>query len=145
MNNRFIAKASATIDAPVTKVWDALVNPALIKQYMFGTNVTSDWKEGKPIVWKGEWQGKAYEDKGVILKIDPRRLLKYSHFSPLSGQPDAPENYHTVTIELSSKGPQTVVSLSQDNNATDEARKHSEKNWETMLTSLKKLLEKPGR
>src|SRR6266511_4164954 len=145
MNNRFIAKASATIDAPVAKVWDALVNPAMIKQYMFGTNVVSDWKEGRPIVWKGEWQGKSYEDKGVILKIEPRRLLQYSHFSPLSGQPDAPENYHTVTIELSSKGPQTVVSLSQDNNATDEARKHSEKNWETMLTSLKKLLEKPGR
>jgi uncharacterized protein YndB with AHSA1/START domain len=142
MNNRFVAKASATIDAPVAKVWDALVNPVMIKQYMFGTNVVSDWKEGRPIIWKGEWQGKWYEDKGVILKIEPNRLLKYSHFSPLSGQPDAPENYHTVMIELSSKGPQTIVSLSQDNNATEEARKHSEKNWENMLTGLKKLLEK---
>jgi uncharacterized protein YndB with AHSA1/START domain len=144
MNNRFVAKASATIDAPVAKVWDALVNPVMIKQYMFGTNVASDWKEGRPITWKGEWQGKSYEDKGVILKIEPNRLLKYSHFSPLSGQPDAPENYHTVTIELSSKGPQTIISLSQDNNATEEARQHSEKNWETMLSSLKKLLEKSG-
>jgi len=34
------------------------------------------------------------------------------------------------------------VSLSQDNNPTEEARVHSEKNWETMLVDLKQLLEK---
>jgi uncharacterized protein YndB with AHSA1/START domain len=142
MNKGLVAKASTTIDAPVGKVWDALVNPAMIKQYMFGTTVASDFKKGSPITWKGEWQGKKYEDKGVILEIEPQRILKYSHFSPLSGQPDAPENYHNVTIELSGQGPQTRVSLSQDNNATEEERKHSEKNWETMLSGLKKLLEK---
>jgi hypothetical protein len=31
-----------------------MTNPEIIKQYMFGTNVISDWKEGSPIVWKGE-------------------------------------------------------------------------------------------
>jgi uncharacterized protein YndB with AHSA1/START domain len=108
---------------------------------MFGTNVASDWKEGSPIVWKGEWKGKAYEDKGVILKLQPERMLQYSHFSPLSGQPDKPENYHTVTIELSSDEAKTLVSLSQDNNPTEEARKHSEENWKTMLANLKKFLE----
>lgn len=29
-----VAKASTTIDAPVAKVWEALVNPATIRQYM---------------------------------------------------------------------------------------------------------------
>ena len=140
-DQELIANASITIDAPVAKVWEALVNPDMIKQYMFGTNVVTDWKEGSPIVWKGEWQGKAYEDKGTILKIDQERVLQYSHFSPLSGQPDVPENYHTVTIELSGEGQQTNVSLSQDNNATEEAREHSEKNWNVMLEGLKKLLE----
>lgn len=53
-----------------------------------------------------------------------------------------PENYHTVTIELSGEGAQTTVKLSQDNNATEEAREHSEKNWQMMLDGLKKLLEK---
>ncbi len=109
---------------------------------MFGTNIISDWKEGSPIVWKGEWEGKKYEDKGLILKLEPGRLIQYSHFSPLSGQQDSPENYHTVTIELSGKGNQTFVSLLQDNNETEEARKHSENNWEMMLDGLKKLLEK---
>jgi uncharacterized protein YndB with AHSA1/START domain len=142
MDKNLIAKASTTINAPVAKVWDALVNPKLIKQYMFGTNVVSDWKEGSPIVWKGEWEGKAYEDKGKILEMQPERLLRYSHFSPLSGLPEKPENYHTVSIELSGKGAQTVVSLSQDNNPTEKAREDSEKNWGTMLAGLKKLLEK---
>src|SRR3954452_6367775 len=99
-----IARYSIIIDAPVEQVWGALVNPAAIKQYMFGTNVTSDWKKGSPIVWQGEWQGKAYKDKGVIRQIEPGRALQYTHFSPLSGLPDKPENYHTVTIQLSSEG-----------------------------------------
>jgi uncharacterized protein YndB with AHSA1/START domain len=142
MNKGLIAKASISINAPVGKVWDALTNPEAIKQYMFGTNVISDWKKGGPIVWKGEWQGKKYEDRGVILKLEPERLIQYSHFSPLSGKPDLPENYHTVTVELVSDGAETAVSLSQDNNETEQAREYSEMNWKMMLDGLKKLLEK---
>jgi uncharacterized protein YndB with AHSA1/START domain len=142
MDKGIIAKSSITVDAPVAKVWEALTNPEWIKQYMFGTNVISDWKQGSPIAWKGEWQGKAYEDKGKILEIEPGRVLRYSHFSPLSGEPDVPESYHTVTIELSSKGKQTAIALAQDNNATEKAREHSEKNWTMMLNGLKKLVEK---
>jgi uncharacterized protein YndB with AHSA1/START domain len=142
MKSTFIAKAQITISVPIAKVWDALVNPEMIKQYMFGTNAVSDWKEGSPIVWKGEWEGKPYEDKGVILKLKPERILQYSHFSPLSGQLDVPEHYHTVTIELFPKGTGTILMLSQDNNSTEEDREHSEKNWGMMLTGLKKFLEK---
>ncbi len=140
-DKELIANVSITINTPIAKVWEALVNPDMIKQYMFGTNVVTDWKEGSPIVWKGEWQGKAYQDKGTILKIDQERVLQYSHFSPFSGQPDVPENYHSVTIELSGQGRQTNVSLAQDNNATEQDREHSEKNWQLMLEGLKKLLE----
>jgi uncharacterized protein YndB with AHSA1/START domain len=144
MDKNLIATASVTVHAPKAKVWAALVDPEAIKQYMFGANVVTDWKAGSPIRWQGEWQGKAYEDKGEILKIDQGRLLQYSHFSPLSGQPDAPENYHTVTIELAGEGAQTTVTLTQDNNKTAEDRKHSEKNWQGMLISLKKFLEEPA-
>jgi uncharacterized protein YndB with AHSA1/START domain len=144
MAKALVAQVSTSINAPTGKVWDALVRPELIKQYMFGTNVVSEWKEGSPIVWKGEWQGRPYEDKGVILKLEPQRKLQYSHFSPLSGVPDKPENYHTVTIELAPDGKQTRVSLAQDNNVTEQAREHSEKNWGMMLASLKKLLEGPN-
>ncbi|MFL5734670.1 MAG: SRPBCC domain-containing protein [Chloroflexia bacterium] len=141
MKNTLIASTQVDINAPVSRVWDALVNPTAIKQYMFGTNVVSNWEEGAPIVWKGEWEGKSYEDKGTILQLKPERVLQYSHFSPLSGQPDVPENYHTVTIELSPAGAGTHVTLAQDNNATEEERRHSEQNWGMMLTGLKKFLE----
>jgi uncharacterized protein YndB with AHSA1/START domain len=142
VNKGLIAKAAISINAPTDKVWNALTNPDVIKQYMFGITVISDWRKGSPIVWKGDWQGKKYEDKGVILELKPERLIQYSHFSPLSGKPDLPENYHTVTVELASDGSTTTVSLSQDNNETEQERKHSEKNWKTMLDALKKLLEK---
>lgn len=141
MAQDLIARATITIDAPVEQVWDALVDPEAIRQYMFNTTVTSDWREGSAITWKGEWQGTSYEDKGEIRRLEPERLLEYTHFSPLSGLPDAPENYHTVTIELRGEGSRTTVSLTQDNNSTEEAREHSEKNWTTMLAGLKKFLE----
>lgn len=139
MNKPFIAKTSVTVDAPVAKVWDALVNPEKIREYMFGTTVLSDWEEGSPIIWKGEWEGKAYEDKGKILRLKPEKLIQYSH--SLSGQEDNPENYHTITMELSEENTGVLVTLTQDNNPDEQARDHSEKNWNMMLTGLKKLVE----
>ena len=141
MEKNLIAKASVVINTRRAEVWKALVNPEAIKQYMFGTTVVSDWQKGSPIIWNGEWQGKSYEDKGIILQFKPERILQYSHFSPLSGVPDEPENYHTVTIELSSENDQTRVSLTQDKNATEEERADAEKNWGMMLAALKKFLE----
>jgi len=142
MEQDTIAKASIDIDAPKETVWRALVDPAAIKQYMFGTIVASEWREGAPITWKGEWKGKAYEDKGVILTLDRGRRLRYTHFSPLSGEPDRPENYHNVTIDLQEEDGHTHVSLAQDHNATEEARAHSEENWRMMLGGLKKYVER---
>jgi uncharacterized protein YndB with AHSA1/START domain len=137
-----IARAKITIAAGAPKVWDALIDPAAIKHYMFGTNVVSDWREGSAIAWKGEWQGKRYEDKGVIVRLEPGRKLQYTHFSPLAGLPDVPENYHTVTVELFPDGARTRVELSQNNNPTPKAREHSERNWEMMLAGLKRFVER---
>lgn len=136
-----IAKATTNIRAPRYDVWDALVTPASIKQYMFGTDVNSDWEVGSPITWEGEWQGRAYKDKGTIKRAEPGRVLQYTHFSPLSGQPDVEENYHTVTIELMDAGDETRVILTQDNNRNEEERDHSQKNWEMMVQALKKFVE----
>jgi uncharacterized protein YndB with AHSA1/START domain len=136
-----VAKVSVSIASPASKVWNALIDPQLVARYMFGAKVVSTWNKGDPIVWKGEWKGKPFEDKGIILRIEPERVLSYSHFSPLSGKPDVPENYHTVTIELSGQSGTPVVQLSQDGNPTDEARAHAEKNWATMLEGLKKTVE----
>ena len=142
MNNNLTAKATTSIRATKNQVWEALVTPSAIKQYMFGTDVESNWHKGGEITWKGEYKNKKYEDKGVILKIEPGQTLQYSHFSPLSGKPDSPENYHTVTINLSGSGNETQVSLSQDNNADESGLKESEQTWAAMLDGLKKYVEK---
>src|SRR5438105_13906870 len=83
MPKKLVAKASVVIDAPAAAVWVALVDSSALKEYMFGSTVISDWKKGSKIVFKGEWQGKPYEDKGVILQLEPGKRLQYSHFSPL--------------------------------------------------------------
>jgi uncharacterized protein YndB with AHSA1/START domain len=137
-----VAKAAIDVQAPADQVWAALVDPEKIKQYMFGTKVVSDWKEGSPITWAGEWKGKPYEDKGKILKIQPGKWLEYSHYSPLTGAPDVPESYHTVTVELTETSGRTQVTLAQDNNPNDAARQQSEQNWKQMLEGLKKTVEK---
>lgn len=139
--NNLVAKASLIIDAPVADVWETLLDPGQIKQYMFGTTVRSDWIVGGPITWSGEWEGKAYQDHGRILELDEGYRLVYTHFSPLSGKPDKPENYHQITIELDRDGTRTAITLSQDNNRTEKEREHAAKNWDTVLHNLRRLLE----
>lgn len=142
MEKKLIAKAKTSINVPLEKVWEALVDPAMIKEYMFGTEVVSDWKKGSPIVWKGQWKGKSYEDKGTVLEFREFEVLQYSHFSPMAGKPDLPENYHIVTITLNTLKKGVEVELTQDNNETEKEQKHSEDNWNAMLDGLKKFLEK---
>lgn len=146
-----IAKASTEINAPVEKVWQALTDPAQIKQYMFGSNVETDWKVGSLMTWRGEWNGQTYEDKGYVIEVDENKALEYSHYSPLTGKPDVPESYHNVRIELfplgdtntdtGDKEEKTMLTLTQDNNADEESVKNSEKNWAMALGSMKNLLE----
>jgi uncharacterized protein YndB with AHSA1/START domain len=141
MSRGLVVSLSLVIDAPVAKVWAALISPNMIKKYLFGTDVVSRWEQASPIVFRGEWQGKTYEDKGVILRLEPNRLIQYSHWSDLSGLPDTPENDHVVTFELAGEESGTRLSLSQDNNPDEESQEHSRKNWETVLATLKGLLE----
>ena len=136
-----VATAEADIRAPRSKVWRALTDPAEIQKYMFGSRVETDWKPGSPITWKGEYEGKSYEDKGEVLEVERERLLKLTHFSPLSGEEDAPENYHTLVYELEEHDGRTHVSLSQDNNKSEEAAEHSRANWDKMLSGLKEVVE----
>src|SRR6187401_2353863 len=127
-----IARAETEIEAPPSRVWQALTDPEQIEKYMFGSRVVTDWRPGSAIVWKGEYEGKPYEDKGEILEVEPERRLRMTHFSPMSGDEDVPENYHTLTYELEGRNGSTRISLSQDGNDTAEAVEHSQANWEKM-------------
>lgn len=136
-----VARATIDIECPPDEVWDALVNPERVQQYMLGAQVDSAWSVGSPITWRGEWEGRVYEDKGEILAYDPERRLSFSHYSPLTGEPDLPENYHTVVIELTPTESGTSVAVVQDNNDTESARDHAEANWRTILEGLKDHVE----
>jgi len=141
MGKKYIANVSIKINAPVSKVWNALTKPELIKQYMFGTEVTTDWRVGSPITYKGIWEGKAYEDKGKIVAVEQEKHLVSTYWSPLSGLPDVPESYQTVSYELATDGNGTSLTLTQDNNNTQEDARHAEQNWKMVLDGIKKLVE----
>jgi uncharacterized protein YndB with AHSA1/START domain len=136
-----VAKAEIDVAAPASDVWEALIDPKLIAKYFFGSQVKTDWQPGSPIVWKGEYEGKSYEDKGEILDVEPNRRLRVTHFSPMTGLPDKPENYHTVTYDLDEQDGGTHVTLSQDNNGSEEEAERSTANWEMVLSGLKKTVE----
>jgi len=142
MTKDFTAKSVIQIDAPASKVWEALVSPKLIKQYLFDTEVTTDWKVGSSITYKGEWEGKPYEDKGTIVQIEPETLLVSTYWSPVSGLPDSPEHYQTIRYELNPNGgAKTTLTVTQDNIKSKEDAARFEQNWNLTLESMKKVVE----
>jgi len=141
MTKNLVATASVTINASREKVWQALTDPAIIKRYMFGSDVTSDWEVGSRVTYAGEYEGKSYEDHGTILEVRPSELLRLTHFSPLSGKPDVPENYHEITYTLHAQPHGMRLELSQDNNANEAEVEHSAANWQQMLDALKTEVE----
>ncbi|MDE8668605.1 SRPBCC domain-containing protein [Pseudarthrobacter sp. H3Y2-7] len=138
-----VATAAITIDAPASRVWDVMTDPAAVKEFMFGARLVTDWTVGGPILWRGEWEGKPYEDKGTILEIKPGRKLVHTHFSALSGGEDQPENYHTLTWTLDEKDGRTRLTLAQDNNPSEEAAEHSKGMWDMLVADVKKIAERP--
>jgi uncharacterized protein YndB with AHSA1/START domain len=136
-----VATADVDISASPKQVWNALTDPGLIRKYLFGADVETTWEPGAPIRWRGEYDGRKYEDKGEVVEVVPEEKLIVTHFSPLSGQDDKPENYHTVTYQLEDKGDRTAVHLEQDNNTDPQAAAESQENWGVVLESLKVVVE----
>jgi uncharacterized protein YndB with AHSA1/START domain len=149
MKEPLFIKNTITIDAPVSKVWDALVNPVQTKKYMFGCEALSSWKKGSELLWRGEYEGKeVIFVKGSIVDIVPEKSLVYTVIDPNSSIPDIPENYLTVTYDLKPLGKQTIFTVTQGDYskvAEGERRyKESENNgegWNPILVQIKQLVE----
>jgi uncharacterized protein YndB with AHSA1/START domain len=140
-DDHLIAKVTILIHAPVSRVWQALIEPDLIQKYLFGTRTITDWKVGSPIKWRGEWQGKTYEDKGAVLRFVPEKLIETTYWSSMGDLTNIPENYKKVTYELKPDNTGTYLTLTQDNNTSEEDKNHSEQNWTMVLENLKRLVE----
>jgi uncharacterized protein YndB with AHSA1/START domain len=136
-----VASARVDVDAPPQAVWEALTDPDRISRWMMGSTVTTDWQVGGPITWQGEMDGAPYEDKGEVLDYDEPRRLSMTHYSPLTGAADEPENYHTVTYELAPDGDGTSVTLSQDGNDSAEQAERFSATWQSMLDALRDTVE----
>lgn len=141
MPQNLTATKSIVIKATPARVWEALTDPAQVKQVMWGSEVESDWKQGSSLIYRGVWEGKPFEDKGTILEIDPPRLLRTNYYSPLSGKPDVPENYAEVTYALAEETGGTKLTVTQTNITDETARDHSEANWGAALETMKKMIE----
>lgn len=141
MLTNLILKKEFTFNAPVETVWDALTNPEKIKRYLFGTNAISDWKEGSSLLFTGEWDGKQYTDKGTILKIEKNKTFQYTYWSSFSSLPDRPENYSVLTFVLSSNRQRTLLTLEQKGFVDEKAFDHSDKNWESVMNTMRGIVE----
>ncbi|MEI2277437.1 SRPBCC domain-containing protein [Paenarthrobacter ilicis] len=142
MAGKHVATSTITIEVPASRVWSVITDPDAIKEFMFGTDVVTDWTIGGPIAWRGVWEGNEYEDKGRIVEFEPGRRLVTTHFSPLGGQEDKPENYHTLTWTLESEAGTTELTLSQDNNASADEARHSKGMWDALVASVKAIAER---
>ena len=136
-----VAHAETRVSASPQQVWDALTDPDAIATYMMGAKVETDWEEGSPITWSGEYDGRSYQDKGEILDVVENRRLRVTHYSPLSGEDDVPENYHTLDYRLDDQGDATVLTLDQDGNDSAEQAEQFSQNWQQMLDGLKEYVE----
>ncbi len=141
MNHKLEVKKTMEITASLMEVWNALTDRETIKKYFFGTEAISDWEEGSSLVFRGEWEGKTYEDKGNILEAIPGEMLKYDYWSGFSGLADSPENYSLVTYTLEQMVDGTILNLKQKGFADEEALAHAKRGWTMVLQNLKDLLE----
>jgi uncharacterized protein YndB with AHSA1/START domain len=149
MNAPIFINNSITINAPAKDVWDALVNPAKTKQYMFGCEAISDWKKGSSLLWRGQYEGKEMIFvKGTIVDIEPEKKLVFTVFDPNSTLEDKPENYLIVTYELkpNRNGTDLLVSQGDYSQVGDGERRYKEsynngEGWNPILVQIKKLVE----
>jgi uncharacterized protein YndB with AHSA1/START domain len=142
MSKELISKSSININASSTTIWSALVDAEIAKEYFSGAEIVTDWKEGSPITFKGEFNGNKYEEKGVLLNVESNAQLQYSHWSHFDGLPDAPENYRTWTFDITEKNGTTLLTIREDNIPTEKQKKRSDEFWTEALLKIKRIVEK---
>ena len=148
MPTPLLIQNNITIKAPARQVWNALTNPEETKKYMFGCETVSDWQPGSPLLWKGSYEGKEMIFvKGNIVSIQPGKSLVYTVFDPNSTMEDIPENYLTVTYEISEENGQTLLVVTQGDYSivADGERRYAEsynggQGWNPILLEIKKIL-----
>lgn len=135
-----------SINAPVSEVWDLLINPEKTKLYMYGCVVICDWIPGGPLLWKGSTDDVIYV-KGDLLALEPEKSLVYTVIDPNGTYADIPENYLTVTYELSPSEAGTRFRVTQgDYSKVEDGEKRyrdsvEASGWQGVLDKIREIAE----
>lgn len=128
--------------APASKVWLALTMPDLVKQWQYGSDLLTTWEPGTPIIFRNEWNGQIFEQKGTVLEFKPASRLKYSLFVPRPDLQDIPEHRFFMTYELTESGGLTsVLFLQEDPRPLPPDAPSGGDDGPDVLSSLKELVE----
>ena len=131
-----------TISAPARKVWLALTVPDLVKQWQYGSDLLTTWEVGTPIIFRNEWNGQVFEQKGSVLEFVPESRLKYSLFFPHPDLQDLPEHYFFMTYELTAKEDATLLLVRQEDPRPSQPNESAgEDAGPDVLSVLKELVE----
>jgi len=143
MDHTLVISQSVDIRATVARVWEGLTNPAIIKEYLYGTETITDWKVGSEVIFQGEFEEKEYRDKGVILENDFQQTISYTYWSGFSGMEDLPENYSVVTYTITPVDEEhTRLTWTQRGFVSPEAFEHSRTGMTPFLEQIKTIFER---
>jgi len=132
------------INSTASKVWIAITDVEMVKQWQYGSVLTTTWEPGTSIRFSTEWNGKLFEQWGTVIDFVPEKTLRYSLFAPRDDLLDSPENYFFMTYSLEENQGSTVLSIIQDD-PRPQALPHGSVNEEqgnAILKGLKDLIER---
>jgi uncharacterized protein YndB with AHSA1/START domain len=130
-----------TIHASPQKVWDTLTKPECVKLWQYGSDLQTNWKVGHKIRFVTEWEGKTFEQWGIVLEYTPPSKLRYSLFAPRPGLEDKTENYFEMIYSLSMDNGETKLEIIQEDNRPNAIQEAEQGEENPILKMLKKIAE----
>ncbi len=141
MSTDLVISKSIDIFSPSSRVWEVLIKPGMISQYFTGAETVTSWRIGSRITFTHIYEGKEFKNKGVILNSEPNKLLRYTYWTGFSNTEDKPENYTTITFDLTEISHKMNLRLTQTNFKNVEWYKALQIGWDQVLEKMKELAE----
>jgi uncharacterized protein YndB with AHSA1/START domain len=130
------------IAAPAARVWQTLTQPSLVKQWQYGSDLDTTWQVGSPVRFKTVWQDTVFEQWGTVLAFEPHARLQYSLFAPRPGLEDKPENYFTMTYQLTPEDGVVKLEIVQEDGREGATKEPDQGEENPVLAELKKVAER---
>jgi uncharacterized protein YndB with AHSA1/START domain len=127
------------IRATPERIWQALTDSELVKQYYFGSVIESDFKPGSPIVYR-QGEGGRVDIEGEVIEAEPPRRLVHT----FAGRWDADVNDPPTRVawEITPMGESCRLSVTHDGFTEENATFAQTKGgWPMILSGLKTLVE----